>query len=182
MADAKQQAASFKEGGKKGVDLQGVSAMGGVCFFNLAVDTPNGDMALLEKVMEGANVEVDEAAEERKGGAGDLGKCFLSAGDKQLAVYFHLPKALSEAKGISLKEWSAAVLGPVEGHQIIEESEEFLKAVSPQDQEKGYFPLKQRDDAINAGFAWFREKGLIPAADDSSSDDVNYAEAAGVEW
>ena len=24
--------------------------MGGVCFFNLAVDTPNGDMALLEKV------------------------------------------------------------------------------------------------------------------------------------
>ena len=27
--------------------------------------------------------------------------------------------------------------------QIIEESEEFLKAVSPQDQEKGYFPLKQ---------------------------------------
>ena len=30
--------------------LQGVSAMGGVSFFNLAVDTPNGDMALLEKV------------------------------------------------------------------------------------------------------------------------------------
>jgi hypothetical protein len=30
--------------------LQGVAAMGGVCFFNLAVDTPNGDMALLEKV------------------------------------------------------------------------------------------------------------------------------------
>lgn len=27
-----------------------------------------------EQVMEGANVEVDEAAEERKGGAGDLGK------------------------------------------------------------------------------------------------------------
>lgn len=24
--------------------------MGGVVFFNLAVDTPNGDMALLEKV------------------------------------------------------------------------------------------------------------------------------------
>ncbi|KAL4426798.1 hypothetical protein ABPG77_006584 [Micractinium sp. CCAP 211/92] len=174
--------AAFKEGGKKGVDLQGVAAMGGVCFFNLAVDTPNGDLALLEKVMEGANQPVDEAAEERKGGAGDLGKCFLSAGDKQLAVFFHLPKALSESKGISLKEWAAAVLAPVEGHQIVEESEEFLKAVSPQDQDKGRFPLKQRDDAINAGFAWFREKGLIPANDDDSDDDVNYAEAAGVEW
>jgi hypothetical protein len=43
-------------------------------------------------------------------------------------------------------------------------------------------PFLQRDDAINAGFAWFREKGLIPANDDSSDDDVNYAEAAGVEW
>lgn len=40
----------------------------------------------------------------------------------------------------------------------------------------------QRDEAINAGFAWFREKGLIPAGGDSSDDDVNYAEAAGVEW
>lgn len=32
-----------------------------------------GEIELLEKVMEGANAEVDEAAEERKGGAGDLG-------------------------------------------------------------------------------------------------------------
>jgi hypothetical protein len=30
------------------------------------------------------NVEVDEAAEERKGGAGHLGKMLLSAGDKQV--------------------------------------------------------------------------------------------------
>ena len=44
--------------------------MGGVLFFNIAVETPNGDFALLEKVLEGANTEVDEAAEERKGGAG----------------------------------------------------------------------------------------------------------------
>ena len=102
--------AAFKEGGKKGVDLQvravvaaaaawhegegacqpigavmllllllrshsqGVNAMGGVVFFNLAVETPDGDMELLEYVMEGANVPVDEAAEERKGGAGGLAK------------------------------------------------------------------------------------------------------------
>lgn len=45
-------------------------------------------------------------------------QCFLSAGEKQLAVYFHLPKALSESKGISLKEWATAVLAPVEGHQV----------------------------------------------------------------
>ncbi len=39
-------------------------------FFNISVDVPEGDFTLLEKVMEGANTEVDEAAEERKGGAG----------------------------------------------------------------------------------------------------------------
>jgi hypothetical protein len=54
----------------QGVDLDGVSALGGVLFFNIAVETPNGDFALLEKVLEGANTEVDESAEERKGGAG----------------------------------------------------------------------------------------------------------------
>ena len=47
--------------------------MGGVLFFNIAVEVPNGDFALLEKVLEGANTEVDEAAEERKGGAGCVG-------------------------------------------------------------------------------------------------------------
>lgn len=55
------------------MDLQGVAAMGGVVFFNLAVEVPEGNLELLEAVLEGANVPVDESAEERKGGAGDLG-------------------------------------------------------------------------------------------------------------
>lgn len=39
-------------------------------FFNIAIECADGKFELLEKVMEGANAEVDEAAEERKGGAG----------------------------------------------------------------------------------------------------------------
>lgn len=35
MADDKAKKASLKEGGKKGIDLDGVSATGGVMFFNL---------------------------------------------------------------------------------------------------------------------------------------------------
>ena len=53
-----------------------------------------------------------------------------------------------------------------------------IAAVSPQ--AAGKFPLKLRDEAIAAGLALLRTKGLIPA--DDSDDDVNYAEAAGVEW
>lgn len=37
-----------------------------------------------------------------------------------------------------------------------------------------------RDEAIAAGFALIKSKGLVP--EEESSDDVNYAEAAGVEW
>eukprot|EP00887_Chlorella_sp_A99_P005494 scaffold1.g5494.t1 len=286
MADDKAAKAAFKEGGKKGVDLQarGVAAMGGVVFFNIAVESGNGDLALLEKVMEGSNQPVDEAAEERKGGAGDLGKArgrlrggsegstgggegstgggegstggsegstggsegstgsggrarrdsiwesagngaacgaaprrrdararrrraqrvadavaaagakcsaparrkprsrgplpsfscppaqaFYSAGDKQLAIYFHAPKELQASKNVTLKSWVDAVLAPVKGAEIVEESEERVKVVSKANPDAGIFPLKQRDEAIAAGFAWLRANGLVPA-DDSSDD------------
>lgn len=41
-------------------------------------------MCLLLILFTGMNAEVDEAAEERKGGAGHIGKMLLSAGDKQV--------------------------------------------------------------------------------------------------
>lgn len=40
-------------GGKKGVDMAGMSDLGGVKFFNLAVETPNGDLEVLQFVLEG---------------------------------------------------------------------------------------------------------------------------------
>lgn len=49
------------------------------------------------------------------------------------------------------------------------------------DPEGGKFPLKMRDAVIASGLALLKTKGLIPEADESD-DDVNYAEAAGVEW
>lgn len=44
---------SFISGGKKGVDMAGMSDLGGVKFFNLSVETPEGDMELLEVVLQG---------------------------------------------------------------------------------------------------------------------------------
>ena len=148
----------------------------------MSVDTPEGDLELLQSVMDGANVKVDESAEERKGGADDLGKAFLTAGDKQLAIKFHVPAEVSKAKNVSLQEWIDALTAPVKEHiQVIEQTEETATFVVPADVDAGRFPLKMRDECTGAGFAFLREKGLIPA-DDSSDDDVNYAEAAGVEW
>ncbi len=77
--------------------------MGGVTYFNVAVETPEGDPALLDKVLEGMNAPVDEAAEERKGGAGDIGKFLFSAGETQLVGVCHVPKELSAAKALTAK-------------------------------------------------------------------------------
>ena len=161
----------------------GVSAMGGVCYFNVSVDEPQGDMELLQHLLDGANVKVDEAAEERKGGADDLGKAFLSAGETQLAIIFHVPKELAERKGVTMQDWMDALLAPVKdkGMQVVEQTEEVAKVIVPANPDGDAFPLKMRDECTGCGFAFLRERGLIPA-DDSSDDDVNYADAAGVEW
>ena len=161
----------------------GVSALGGVCFFNVSVDEPEGDLELLQHLLDAANVEVDDAAEERKGGAGDLGKAFLSAGNDQLAIIFHVPKELSEKKEVTMQEWMDALLKPVtdKGMKVVEQTDEVAKVVVPANPDAGVFPIKLRDECTSYGFAFLREKGLIPQ-DDSSDDDINYAEAAGVEW
>lgn len=178
MADVK---AAIKEGGKKGVDMAGMSDLGGVKFFNLAVDTPAGSIDLMKKVLEGMNALVDESAEERKGGAGHLGKMLLSAGDKQLVVLCHVPKALQEAtEGFSIKEWVEKVTSASSG-KVVEETEEVVIAVAEGDPEKELFPLKMRDAAQAAGFQYIKSKGLIPD-DDDSDDYIPDPEAVGIEW
>lgn len=133
-------------------------------------------------LLDAANVEVDDSAEERKGGAGDLGKAFLSAGESQLAIIFHVPKELAASKGVTIQEWMDALLEPVKEHMKVEsQTEEVAKVVVPGNPDAGLFPLKMRDECTAKGFAFLRNKGLIPA-DDSSDDDINYADAAGVEW
>lgn len=110
------------------------------------------------------------------------GKIFLSAGDAQLAIIAHVPKALQESKKVTAREWVDAVIKPIPNAEIVSETDEIVKVIAKQDKEKGLFPLKLRDEAISAGVAFLRDHGFLPADDDSSDDDVNYAEAAGVEW
>ena len=175
--DAKKVKACIKEGGKKGVDLNGTQALGGVSFFNVSMETADGSMAYLEKVMEGANAEVDESAEERKGGAGEIGKVFLSAGDSALAIIGHLPAALSAEKNIKLSAWMEAVLKPVShtigtkpGESIVCEGD-YVRVIIAQDKDAGIFPLKLRDELIGAGVGFLKENSLLPAGDDDDSDD-----------
>jgi len=175
-AAAKKVKACIKEGGKKGQDLSGMSTFG-VHFFLTCMDEPEGDLDLLKLCLEGANKEVDPEAEDRKGGAGDLAKIFLSAGEKQLAILCNVPVECKDK--LSVEEWLKEVLVEVENPEIKKIDEFTSSVVIKGNPDKGIFPLKVRDAAIGYGFNFLRQKGLV--LDDDSDDDVNYAEAAGVD-
>lgn len=172
-ARAKEIKASTKEGGKKGQDLIGMCDIGGMKYFTVAMETCKGDWELLEAAMAGANKPVDPTGDDRKGGAGDLGKCFLSCDEKNYcAMLMHMPK--DKQGDLSLKDWAETMISsPDVRGEIIFESEDgsTIKAVAKQNKEHELFPLKQRDAAINASFRMLKEKKLV-ADDDSDSDDM----------
>jgi hypothetical protein len=170
--------AAVKEGGKKGQDIAGMNAMGGVKFYHIAVESAGSSMELLDKVLEGFNKEVDEAAEERKGGAGDLGKILLSASDPSLLLLCHVPKEI--AGEVDQAEWFSTVCKAAGASPVESADPTVLKAELKANPEKGIFPLKVRDTAINAGYEYLVSKSLIRPDDDD--DDANYAEDAGIEW
>lgn len=114
--------------------------------------------------MDGANREVEEGAEDRKGGASHIGKMFLSANDKQVAVIAHVPSSLKDK--VTLREWFDCVVGAMNEADVVEESDEFIKAIVKGDIEKEKFPLKMRDAGINAGFAFLRSKRKSRALDE----------------
>lgn len=92
----------------------------------------------------------------------------LAAACRQVAFLCHVPKALQEkTEGFSIKEWVEAV-AKASGAEIVSETEEVVKLVAKGDPSKEQFPLKMRDAAQAAGFAYIKSKGLIPEDD---SDD-----------
>merc|ERR1712003_80143 len=97
-----------KEGGKRGVEIEGAADMGGLQFFCSSVDLPEGDMELLVESMKAMNAKSDPTEEERKGGSGHIGKMIFSAGTEQLAVVAYVPEA--KQKELDCAEWIKKVL------------------------------------------------------------------------
>ena len=64
----------IKEGGKKGVEIEGAAEMGGLDFLCTTIESPEGDRSLLLTAMQAMNANADPLAEERKGCSGFVGK------------------------------------------------------------------------------------------------------------
>ncbi|KAI9103065.1 hypothetical protein DFS34DRAFT_646445 [Phlyctochytrium arcticum] len=164
----------IKEGGKRGVEIEGAATMGGLNFFCTKVDEPAGDVELTIKSVEAMNAHVDENEEERKGGSGEIGKMIFSINDERVAVVAYVPEAFKEK--IDAKVWLEEVIKTWEGKFISGDSTLAAGEILG-NADKGYFTLKIRDEALTNSIAYLRTKELFPeASNDDSDDDVVFGD------
>merc|ERR1719181_1946608 len=82
-----------KEGGKRGVEIEGAADMGGLQFFCTSVEEPAGDADWLYESMRAMNAKSDPTEEERKGGSGHVGKMLVSIDETaSCAMVSYVPK------------------------------------------------------------------------------------------
>merc|ERR1719201_1046188 len=161
--DAKKLKAVLKEGGKKAQDVAGVADMGGLDFFCTVVDSCEGDVTFLRAAMDAMNVEVDPESEERKGGAGHVGKMLVSSSEKVAVAMVCCIPADKQVK-LTAKAWMEHVAGVIKA-DIIEADDGYAYATMPYKPEEDKFPLKARDTAISNATGLLRTKGLMPDDD-----------------
>mmetsp|Transcript_93100 Transcript_93100/g.287293 ORF Transcript_93100/g.287293 Transcript_93100/m.287293 type:complete len:207 (+) Transcript_93100:64-684(+) len=158
-----------KEGGKRGVEIEGAADMGGLQFFCTSVDEPEGDLVLLKECLRAMNAKADDGAEERKGGSGHIGKMLFSAGTEQLAVVAYVPKA--KRKELDCAEWLKAVLDTQSG-EVVSKAAAVSTGCVKANAEKGIFPLKIRESMIVEANNFLRKRGLFPEEDDDDDEMV----------
>jgi len=164
----------IKEGGKRGVEIEGAADMGGLQFFCTSVDVPAGDLALLKTCVEAMNEKSDPTEEERKGGSGNIGKMVFSAGTEQLALCAYVPE--SKQGELECKEWLEKVVSMWPGGKVTDAAKDYCMGVIPTDSEKNIFPLKIREGLILEANNFLRKKGLFPEDKGSDSDEMVFGD------
>lgn len=157
----------IKEGGKRGVEIEGAADMGGLQFFCTAVDEPEGDVDMALESVKAMNTESDPTEEERKGGSGKIGKMVFSAGNEQLAIVAYVPE--DKQAELSCEEWLNKVLAMYSGTQK-STAKDYCTGVIATNADKNIFPLKIREGLILEANNFLRKKGLFPE-DNGDSDD-----------
>merc|ERR1719444_641640 len=163
----------LKEGGKRGVEIEGAADMGGLQFFCTSVDEPEGDVELLKESVSAMNEKSDPTEEERKGGSGHIGKMVFSAGVEQLAIVAYVPE--EKQGGLVCEEWLSKVLG-VWGGSTLSTAKDYCVGVIAQNSDKGIFPLKIREGLILEANNFLRRKGLFPEDDGDDDDEMVFGD------
>jgi len=163
----------IKEGGKRGVEIEGAADMGGLQFFSTSVDEPQGDLEFLVESMKAMNAVPIPGDEERKGCSRHVGKMIFSAGTEQLAVVAYVPE---EKQGeLSCEEWLKAVLQNF-GGKVSGVAPDICQGYVTADGNKNIFPLKIREPMILESNNFLRKKGLFPEDNGSDDDDMVFGD------
>jgi len=163
-----------KEGGKRGVEIEGAADMGGLQFFCTSVDEPEGCTDLLQESVKAMNAKSDPTEEERKGGSGHIGKMVFSAGVEQLALVAYVPE--EKQAELVCEEWLAKVLSMYGGSKTLSVAKDYCVGVIPANSDKGVFPLKIREGLILEANNFLRKKGLFPEDDGDSDDEMVFGD------
>lgn len=171
-----------KEGGKRGVEIEGAADMGGLQFFCTMIEKPEGDLDLLIESMKAMNQKSDPSEEERKGGAGKIGKMIFSCTEEVFSAVAYVPS--DKADECSAKDWLSEVVLNVADKASVETiktfegiSEKSWAAVSVKtDGNKGLFAIKMRDPSISMAYNFLKKKGLFPDADDDDDDEYVFGD------
>lgn len=163
----------IKEGGKRGVEIEGAADMGGLQFFCTAVDLPEGDLELLRESMNAMNAKSDPTEEERKGGSGHIGKMIFSAGTERLAIAAYVPE--EKQSELSCEEWLQAVLA-LYGGEVVSSAKDVCIGFVKADADKGIFPLKIRETLIVEANNFLRKRKLFPEDDGNDDDDYVFGD------
>merc|ERR1712070_606971 len=170
---AKKLKAVIKEGGKRGVEIEGAADMGGLQFFSTSVDEPEGDLDLLVESMKAMNNQPVPGDEERKGCSGHIGKMIFSAGTEQLAIVAYVPKDSQDK--LSCEEWLKSVLQNF-GGKVANVTADICQGYVTADGNKNIFPLKIREPMILEANNFLRKKGLFPEDNDSDDDEMVFGD------
>lgn len=172
----------LKEGGKRGVEIEGAADMGGLKYFCTKVDEPAGDLDMLVESVKAMNAKCDPSEEERKGGSGAVGKVVMShnkvdggsSEKNKLCVCAYVPGKES----CSAKDWLQGVLSLLGIKLEVREdsNQQYAQILIEDDAEKNIFVLKHRDYVIQHSNGWLRSKGLVPDLDDEDEDDMVFGD------
>jgi len=162
----------IKEGGKRGVEIEGAADMGGLQFFCTTMQEPNGDVDFLYESLKAMNAKSDANEEERKGGSGRVGKMLVSPAqdNTKVALVAYCPPAKQGV--LKADQWMKDMVGALGGGEILFSDATTAKVEIKNDADKGLFVLKLKDSAITESINYLKSKGLFP--DSKDDDDSDY--------
>eukprot|EP00227_Mantoniella_beaufortii_P020133 CAMPEP_0197574444 /NCGR_PEP_ID=MMETSP1326-20131121/174_1 /TAXON_ID=1155430 /ORGANISM="Genus nov. species nov., Strain RCC2288" /LENGTH=215 /DNA_ID=CAMNT_0043137021 /DNA_START=40 /DNA_END=687 /DNA_ORIENTATION=+ len=168
---------SFKEGGKKGVEIEGAADTSGLTCFCTRMISAEGNVLLLATAMEGMNAVPDpEDPEERKGCSGPIAKLIISENEKEgkVAMVAYVPEAMKDQ--LNAIEWMKSVCdtelgGGVGGAPDDDSTDVWATCTAKEDPEKNFFFLKMKDNTLGAAIGFLRAKGLFQEDEEEDEGD-----------